>query len=306
MIKYPLYRFALCLFCGLLLSACSKPQTPQEVAQTFWQGVISGDARTVVRYSTLTDEQQFDAYQRDWSGMIPSWGKIIIEGNEAHIHTQMSRPDAASGQMLYFITYLVQTGEEWQVDYRATGKAVGASGAVADLVNSISDMGRQLSEKLEQAGEDLNAQMESLAEQFSQMAEVYREQAETWQRQAEDAINEYADILQKQIDQLIEDLERALQEKDQVITVSDRQTIEDTVQRLDHSSRALAQPDIEAIAETGEVVIITRRELGNLDQGVFAAYRQQWAQWLDRLEADLTRLLEEIHTTGAEPSQAAK
>ena len=56
----------------------------------------------------------------------------------------------------------------------------------------------------------------------------------------------------------------------------------------------------------GEVVIITRRELGSLDEGAFAGYRQQWSQWLDRLEADLTRLFEEIHTTGAEPSQAAK
>jgi hypothetical protein len=304
--KYPLYRFAIYLLFGLLLTACSKPQTPQEVAQTFWQGVISGDARTVVRYSTLTDEQQFDAYERDWNGMIPSWGKVIIENDEAQIHTQMSRPDAASGQMLYFITYLVRDGEDWKVDYRATGKAVGASGAVADLVNSISDMGRQLSEKLEQAGEDLNAQMESLAAQFSQMAEVYRQQAEAWQEQAEDAINEYADLLQEQIDQLIEDLERALQERDQVITVNDRQTIEDAVQRLDRSSRALAQPDIEAIAETGEVVIITRRDLGSLDEGTFAGYRQQWSQWLDRLEADLTSLLEKIHTTGAEPNQAAQ
>lgn len=304
--KYSNYRIGLYLLLGLLLTACSKPETPQQVALAFWQAVIAGNGPAVVRYSTLADPQQFDAFERDWQGMLPSWGKIIIEGDEARIHTQMSRPDAASEQMLYFITYLVRRDEAWKVDYRATGKAVAASGAVADLVNSIGDMGRELSDKLEQAGEDLNAQMESLAAQFSQMAEVYRQQAEAWQQQAEDALQEYAEILQQQLDELSRDLERTLQQNDEVITITDRQTLEDTVDRLDRSSRALEQPDIDAIAETGEVVVITRRELGSLDDTTFAGYRRQWQQWLDQMESILSRLLEDINNPGDAPTQAAQ
>ena len=56
--------------------------------------------------------------------MIPSWGKIIIEENEARIHTHISTPDAASSEMLDFVTYMVNREDQWKVDFDQTDKVV--------------------------------------------------------------------------------------------------------------------------------------------------------------------------------------
>ena len=57
---------------ALVLSACGKPETPQEVSQVFWQSVIDNDIAAVVKHSTLGSEKGYDAFSRDWTGMIPS------------------------------------------------------------------------------------------------------------------------------------------------------------------------------------------------------------------------------------------
>ena len=63
---------------------------------------------------------------------------------------------------------------------------------------------------------------------------------------------------------------------------------------LNKSSKKLAQPDMNSIAETGEVIIITRKNLDTINADTFQDYQAQWQQWIDKVNMDLMNLFNEI------------
>ena len=272
---------------ALLLSACGKPETPQEVSQAFWQSVIDGDVAGVVNYSTLGSEKGYDAFSRDWTGMIPSWGKVIIEEHEARVHTHISTPDAAQSEMLYFVTYLVKQNDVWKIDYDKTEKVVLASSAVSDFVNRITTIGNEITQQFEEASKTVTSELESLNEQLLQITESLGNQANR-------AVEEYSEIMRGHLAALAASIEKAMQEQEKEIDPADRQLMEDTVKELNQSSKKLAQPDMNSIAETGEVIIITRNNLDKIDNGTFKDYQAQWQEWIDSVNVDLVNLFNEL------------
>ena len=272
---------------ALLLSACGKPETPQEVSQAFWQSVIDGDVAGVVNYSTLGSEKGYDAFSRDWTGMIPSWGKVIIEEHEARVHTHISTPDAAQSEMLYFVTYLVKQNDVWKIDYDKTEKVVLASSAVSDFVNRITTIGNEITQQFEEASKTVTSELESLNEQLLQLTESLGNQANR-------AVEEYSEIMRGHLAALAASIEKAMQEQEKEIDPADRQLMEDTVKELNQSSKKLAQPDMNSIAETGEVIIITRNNLDKIDNGTFKDYQAQWQEWIDSVNVDLVNLFNEL------------
>lgn len=279
--------FPLLALLALLLAACSKPETPQQVSQAFWQSVINNDVAGVVRYSTLGSESGYEAFSRDWSGMIPSWGKIIIEEREARVHTHVSKPDAASSEMLNFVTYLVKQDEQWKVDYENTEKAVLASAAVADFVNRITTLGNEISQQFEDAGKTLSSELEELHDKYQALAEDLGSQTSQ-------ALEDYSLLMRKHLDALSQSIADALREKQDEIPPADRQIMEDTVKELNASSEQLTQPDLDSIADTGEVIVITRKNLASLDAETFNQYQLQWQEWMDRVSEDLNNLFEQL------------
>jgi hypothetical protein len=272
---------------ALLLSACGKPESPQEVSLAFWQSVINSDVAGVVNYSTLGNEKGYDAFSRDWTGMIPSWGKVIIEEHEARVHTHISTPDAAQSEMLYFVTYLVKQGDVWKVDFDKTESVVLASSAVSDFVNRIATIGNEISQQFEDASKTVTSELESLNEQLLQLTESLGNQASK-------AVEEYSGIMQGHMKALATSIEKAIQEQEENIEPSDRKLMEDTVKELNQSSKKLAQPDMNSIAETGEVIVITRKNLDKIDEGTFKDYQTQWQDWIDSVNVDLVNLYNEL------------
>ena len=275
------------LVLAILISACTRPQTPLEVSQAFWQAVIEGDVSDVVKYSTLGSEKGYEAFSRDWTGMLPSWGKIIIEEHEARVHTHISKPDAAQSEMLYFVTYLVKQGDLWKVDYDKTEKVVLASSAVSDFVNRITTIGNEISQQFEEASKIVTAELESLNTQLIQLTESLGDQATG-------AIEKYSEVMRMHLDALASSIEKAISEQDSNINPADRKMMEETVTELGKSSKKLAQPDMNSITETGEVIIITRKNLETIDAGTFQEYQDQWQQWINEVSADLVNLLNEM------------
>lgn len=275
------------LLLALILSSCNKPETPQEVALAFWQSVINNDVAGVVEFSTLANEQGYDAFSRDWKGMIPSWGKIIIEENEARIHTHISTPDAASSEMLDFVTYMVKVEDQWKVDFEHTYKVVTASAAVSDFVDRIARMGTEISKQIEQAGKAVTSEIETLNEQLLQLTESLGSRATL-------AIEQYGEIMRRHLDALADSIEKAIQDQEQNIDPGDRAIMENTVKELNQSSKKLAQPDMNSIEETGEVIIITRENLDKLDAETFQNYQGLWQEWIDTVNVDLINLFNEL------------
>ncbi|MEA1888438.1 MAG: hypothetical protein U9N50_01480 [Pseudomonadota bacterium] len=284
-LKYALISLAVGL--ALLLSACSRPESPLEVSQAFWQAVIEGNVPDVVKYSTLGSEEGYEAFSRDWTGMLPSWGKIIIEEHTARVHTHISKPDAAQSEMLYFVTYLVRQDDQWKVDYDRTEKVVLASSAVSDFVNRINTIGNEISQQFETASQTVTAELEGLNKQLKQLTESLGNQATA-------TVEKYSKILQQHLDALASSIDKAIKEQDSSISPGDRKKMEETVTALDKSSKKLAQPDMTSIAETGEVIVITRKNLETIDSGTFQEYQAQWQQWINEVNVDLVNLLKEI------------
>jgi len=283
--KYAFIILSLAL--ALVLSACNKPHTPQEVSQVFWQAVIEGNVADVVNYSTLGSESGYEAFSRDWTGMLPSWGKIIIEEHEARVHTHVSKPDAAQSEMLYFVTYLVRQDDQWKVDYDKTEKVVLASSAVSDFVNQITTIGNEISQQFDEASKMVTAELESLNNQLIQLTENLGDQAAS-------AVEKYSEIMRRHLDALASSIENAIKEQDSSINSADRKMMEETVTELGKSSKKLAQPDMNSITETGEVIIITRKNLETIDAGTFQEYQDQWQQWINEVNVDLVNLFNEI------------
>ena len=272
---------------AIFLSACSKPQSPLEVSQAFWQAVIEGNVPDVVKYSTLGSKEGYEAFSRDWTGMLPSWGKIIIEEHEARVHTHVSKPDAAQSEMLYFVTYLVRKDDLWKVDYDKTEKVVLASSAVSDFVNKITTIGNEISQQFEEASRMVTAELESLNNQLIQLTENLGDQAAS-------AVEKYSEIMRQHLDALASSIENAIKEQDSSINPADRKMMEETVTELGKSSKKLAQPDMNSITETGEVIIITRKNLETIDAGTFQKYQDQWQQWINEVNVDLLNLFNEM------------
>jgi hypothetical protein len=272
---------------AISISACNKPETPLEVSQAFWQAVIEGNISDVVNYSTLGSEAGYVAFSRDWSGMLPSWGKIIIEDHEARVHTHISKPDAAQSEMLYFVTYLVRQGDQWKVDYDKTEKVVLASSAVSDFVNRITSIGNEISQQFEEASQTVTAELESLNDQLLLLTEKLGEQADS-------AVEKYGEIMRLHLDALASSIEKAIEEQEERINPADKKIMEETVTELGKSSKKLAQPDMNSITETGEVIVITRKNLNTIDAGTFQKYQTQWQEWIDEVNVDLVNLLNEM------------
>ncbi|MCK5359721.1 MAG: hypothetical protein KAJ95_03800, partial [Gammaproteobacteria bacterium] len=213
--------------------------------------------------------------------------KVIIEEHEARVHTHISKPDAAQGEMLYFVTFLVKQGDVWKIDFDKTEKVVLASSAVSDFVNRITSIGNEITQQFEQASKSVTAELESLNEQLLQLTESLGNQAGR-------AVEEYSEIMQGHLASLAKSIEKAVQEQEKNIDPADRQLMQDTVKELNQSSKKLAQPDMNSIAETGEVIIITRKNLDKIDNGTFKDYQAQWQEWIDSVNVDLVNLFNEL------------
>ena len=105
-------------------------------------------------------------------------------------------------------------------------------------------------------------------------------------------------MLRLHLDALAASIENALKEQQDNIDPTDRETMENTVKELNQSSRKLAQPDMSSIAESGEVIVITRENLNKINGRTFQDYQVQWQQLMERVKQDLENLLNELSAEG--------
>ena len=277
----------------LLLSACFGEKTPQDVTTLFWQAVIGNEANKAVEYSTLDDIHAYDGFSRDWSGLQPTLGKVVIEGDEASVVTTFASPDAqAGGRPLELVTYLVRQNDQWKVDYGRTGEAL--RGPLTSLFTQFNRLSKKISGQLDAAAGNLTVEMERLSEQLEQLSATVGGQAST-------AIEQYGKALRRSIDELAESVERAL--KDQRLLEQDRRTLRRVTKDLNEDSDSLARPTAEAIADSGKNVAAARQQLAGIESAALQPYQEQWQEWGERIEADVRRLVDELSAVRSKSSK---
>ena len=288
-----LIKLASILLLALMLSACGKKaETVPEVSKAFWDAVITSDSSDAVEYSTLESDEDFDRFGREWLNMIPSWGQIVIDGDEARINTQISTPDGTGAGMLFFVTYLVKSDEGWLVDYERTGKGVSASGSVVDFVDKIATIGADIQKQFEETSENVAIEMSTIVEQLDQMTEQYQDQADK-------AVESAADSMRKLLDEFADSLEKAIEElQGPGITETNQKDMEESVDRLQSSSNELKNPSLDAIANSGQQVIVVTEKLARISDEKLEKYAGHWEKILAQFEAEMEKLI--AHFNGEE------
>jgi len=277
----------LVLAAGLVvLAGCSKPETPQEVAAAFWQAMADNDVGDVVELSTLTDEAQFDAYKRDWTNAVPSFGRVVIEEREATIVTRLPTEEGASGERLELETYLVSTAEGWLVDYERTGDAILNPSPFSGLMGQINSLGEKLSASFARSSEDLEARMNELSRDLEAYSDELRIRAES-------AMEDFAEALQEAMKDLEESLNESLEENDQAPR-EDQVILEQASRDLDQKAEALDEPTAEHLAEATRAVADAGENLSRLSSDTWAQYREQWEARLDEIRADTEAFFEDL------------
>ncbi len=284
-------RTAALLGSALLLAACSGPQSPQEVTKAFWGSVIDNDKQNAVEYSTLSDVAQYDGFSRDWHGLQPQWGRVVIDGDRASIATRFDDPkDTGAAQPREFATVLVRRDEHWKVDYARTSENI--RGPLADLFGRLNRLGEDLSRRLEAASNDTAAEMDRLSDRIERFSASASEQAA-------DRLEQFGRALRQSLRDLAEFAQRALDERGDKLPEPDRRTLRGVVADLNSDSDRLSHPTLQSVAQSGRSAADAQRRLDALDADSVRAYKEQWREQGDRIEQELKKMVEALSAESA-------
>ncbi|MFL1467873.1 hypothetical protein [Marinobacter sp. HN1S83] len=253
----------------ILVAACSKPNTPQDVASAFWQAMADNDTSDVVEYSTLDGDSGFDSYERDWVDVVPSYGRVVIDGAEASIVTRLPAENASGNERREVMTYLVEQQGQWLVDYERTGEAIMNPSPFSSLMGQLSEISDRITESFSSSSDDMERRMSDLAREL----EAYSNDVA---RRADEVINEYGQVLQDSMEELEESVNRALKENRQA-PEGDRKTLEQAAKDLENGSAELTDPTLEALANATRTLTETGQRLANVSSESFERNRDEWA-----------------------------
>lgn len=288
--SYSWFRVVALTLAVVVVAGCSKPETPQEVAAEFWQAMSEKDADTVVGLSTLATPSAFDSYARDWSDIVPDFGRVVIDDREATIVTRLPAESGVTGELREVKTYLVEQSGDWLVDYDRTGEAIINPSPFAGLIGEMNRLGERLTASFGQSSDDLSRQMDAIAREF----EAYSDQA---QRRAEQAMEEYGQALQELMEELEESIEEAL-EDNQRAPERDRSVLQRTAADLNRSSDRLDEPDFDAFADSSRALAEAGARFSRLSDDAFKSYKHTWDVKLDEITERTRVFFEELHGRG--------
>ncbi len=270
----------------ILLSACSKPNTPQDVAAAFWQAMADNDASDVVEYSTLNSESGFDGYEREWADVVPSYGRVVIDGAEASIVTRLPAENASGNERREVMTYLVEKQGQWLVDYERTGEAIMNPSPFSSLMGQLSEISDRITASFSSSSDDMERRMNDLAREL----EAYSNDVA---RRADEAINEYGQVLRDYMEELEESVNRALEDNSQA-PEGDRRTLEQAAKDLENGSEELTDPTLEALANATRTLTETGQRLANVSSESFERNRDEWAAKLQEIRERSEAFFQEL------------
>lgn len=259
----------------ILLSACTKPNTPQEVAAAFWQAMAENDVSDVVELSTLDSDDAFDSYERDWADVVPSYGRVVIDGTESSIVTRLPAESAGGNERREVMTYLVEKQGQWLVDYERTGEAIMNPSPFSGLMGQLSEISERIAANFSSSSSDMERRLNDMAREL----EAYSDDIA---RRADKAVSEYGQVLRDYMEELEESVNRALEENDQA-PEADRNTLEQAAKDLENGSEELAEPTLEALANATRTLTETGQRLAELSSESFEHNREEWAAMLQEI-----------------------
>ncbi len=282
--KYVLFPFL--VFSVLMATGCSRPESPQEVSEAFWQAVLEEDAEAAADYSTLVDEAAFDGFEQQWQNVSIEWGRVVIDDNLARVTTTLSGLEGRN-EATESLTYLVRKGDDWLVDYYRTGDALKQGPVWGSLVGQLEKLGEDLKSRWANQSDEMAVELERLGRELQQQAQSMNEDMSA-------LAEEYGDQLSQHLEELSESLREALKSTPSA-TPQDRRTLNETVIRLEDQREQLSEVNLKTLAESTATAAEAQLQLGELSEE-FAAYKAEWRQRVVDMQAEMAEFLENLKT----------
>lgn len=282
--KYVLFPFL--VFFVLMATGCSRPESPQEVSEAFWQAVLEEDAEAAADYSTLVDEAAFDGFEQQWQNVSIEWGRVVIDDNLARVTTTLSGLEGQN-EATESLTYLVRKGDDWLVDYYRTGDALKQGPVWGSLVGQLEKLGEDLKSRWANQSDEMAVELERLGRELQQQAQSMNEDMSA-------LAEEYGDQLSQHLEELSESLREALKSTPSA-TPQDRRTLNETVIRLEDQREQLSEVNLKTLAESTATAAEAQLQLGELSEE-FAAYKAEWRQRVVDMQAEMAEFLENLKT----------
>ena len=282
--KYVLFPFL--VFSVLMATGCSRPESPQEVSEAFWQAVLEEDAEAAADYSTLVDEAAFDGFEQQWQNVSIEWGRVVIDDNLARVTTTLSGLEGQN-EATESLTYLVRKGDDWLVDYYRTGDALKHGPVWGSLVGQLEKLGEDLKSRWANQSDEMAVELERLGRELQQQAQSMNEDMSA-------LAEEYGDQLSQHLEALSESLREALKSTPSA-TPQDRRTLNETVIRLEDQREQLSEVNLKTLAESTATAAEAQLQLGELSEE-FAAYKAEWRQRVVDMQAEMAEFLENLKT----------
>lgn len=282
---------------AVLLAGCLGPKSPQAVTKAFWQAVIDHDVDDVVKYSTLTNVQDYNGFGMDWKGYKPTWGKVVIDGNQASVESSFSGPIGNTSQSRQCTTYLVKQNGVWRVDYNQTSADL-RGGALGHLFGQLNAMGHELSKSLNDSARQLDREIAQLGQRLQLMADDFTQQTQA-------IVEKHAKELQEIMRELQDSINRALQDDHNHLNNHDQQVMVKVSADLNDSSSLLANPNPRTLTACNNDMGMARQQLASIDGDVSGEYRTQWQTLSKQYESVMRQMLDELADTvkGQSPDQ---
>jgi hypothetical protein len=282
--KYVLFPFL--VFSVLMATGCSRPESPQEVSEAFWQAVLEEDAEAAADYSTLVDEAAFDGFEQQWQNVSIEWGRVVIDDKLARVTTTLSGLEGQN-EATESLTYLVRKGDDWLVDYYRTGDALKQGPVWGSLVGQLEKLGEDLKSRWANQSDEMAVELERLGRELQQQAQSMNEDMSA-------LAEEYGDQLSQHLEELSESLREALKSTPSA-TPQDRRTLNETVIRLEDQREQLSEVNLKTLAESTATAAEAQLQLGELSEE-FAAYKAEWRQRVVDMQAEMAEFLENLKT----------
>lgn len=181
--KQQLYSYSfivISLFSLLFIQACTppKPNTPQTVAQAFWNATLKGDTETAKQFLTPQSRANFKIILRDPKDFV-ELGEQSITTNHAEILTQLTRHNAEQQTQTSLRTILNNQNGQWLVDFDKTKDSMLGSelqSVIDQLSNTMREtidkgvkvMGESMKDELEQFERSLQDTLDDLNQEIEQ------------------------------------------------------------------------------------------------------------------------------------------
>ena len=188
------------LLASVFLTACEdEPKSPFEVTQAFWQAMENKNVdqvKKLISEKSLRDESLADNIV---SISQPSFGKIVIDGNEAEVETKVVI-ESDNPTTVPLDTLLVKENEKWKVDYHATVDAIGSGRELAQMIQELRTFGekfsKDLSREFESSMDELDKTMPEIEKEIKNLGEQIKEHVPELKKQFEDLAKQLQDALE--------------------------------------------------------------------------------------------------------------